>query len=192
MTRKTRQDWAVAGLGLLRAEGEDAVTLERLCAALGRTKGSFYHHFSDIAQLYEAMFEQWRATQTEAVIVASNAASTNPAQRARALHARVMTLDHELELAIRAWALRDERARRAVTEVDAERVAYLTKLRDAAGTPEAAIVAELEYLVFLGAQQRGLAGKSRRGARLAEVFEEAVEAWRARIKRSGAERREAS
>lgn len=154
---------------MLRDEGETALTLERLCAALGCTKGSFYHHFADTSQLYEAMFERWRVTQTDAVIAAAATPGKSPPPQR--LHARVVGLDHKLERALRAWALRDERARKAVARIDDQRVAFLSKMHADAGTPDAPVVAELEYLVFLGAQQRGVAGRSRRGADLAALFD---------------------
>ena len=41
--------------------GIEAVRVEPLAIHLGVTKGSFYLHFKDCAELHVAMFEQWSA-----------------------------------------------------------------------------------------------------------------------------------
>src|SRR5688500_82529 len=42
--RWTREDWVELAVARLKADGAGALTLEALCLAAGRTKGSFYHH----------------------------------------------------------------------------------------------------------------------------------------------------
>jgi AcrR family transcriptional regulator len=43
------EDWIQAGYTLLAEEGIKALKLDRLCARVGATKGSFYWHFTDMA-----------------------------------------------------------------------------------------------------------------------------------------------
>jgi len=81
----TRADWVAAGLELLRDGGEDAVTVDRLCATLGRTKGSFYHHFEDSAAYQGALLEHWANLHTELPIAAAGRLHVHAA---RALHRR--------------------------------------------------------------------------------------------------------
>ncbi len=66
--RLSREAWATAGLRALTAGGVAAVAVEPLAAALGTTKGSFYWHFSDRAELVRAALELWELEQTSAVI----------------------------------------------------------------------------------------------------------------------------
>ena len=49
--RLGRDDWLALGLERLAAEGPRALRLENICAAAGRTRGSFYHHFRDHDEL---------------------------------------------------------------------------------------------------------------------------------------------
>lgn len=51
----------------LKTEGASAVTLDQLCLAAGRTRGSFYHHFSSIDLLHVAVAERWYDTHTESI-----------------------------------------------------------------------------------------------------------------------------
>jgi AcrR family transcriptional regulator len=152
MARTSGADWLECGLRVLRDGGESALTIERLCSELSRTKGSFYHHFRDVDAYLHALLELWEAEQTALPIEQANAAE--PAQRRRALDVAVHALDMKLDLAVRAWGLRDSRARAFVARVDERRVAYLTELADAElPLRDRRTLARLEYVAFLGAQQ---------------------------------------
>jgi AcrR family transcriptional regulator len=158
--RTLKEDWLDAGLTLLREGGEDALTIDNLCAPLGRTKGSFYHHFADAAAFLDALLQHWADKQTEAPIIAAESGRT-ARQRRQKLEASVRQLDMKLDLAVRAWALRDPRARKVLREVDARRVAYLEGLHRSAMSARGAgaarveplVLARLEYAAFVGAQQ---------------------------------------
>jgi AcrR family transcriptional regulator len=142
------EDWVTVGLRLLRDGGEDAITIDRLCAALGRTKGSFYHHFSDIAAYHAALLDAWARLHTELLIAAADRAA-EPGQRRTLLYRAVRDVDLGLELAVHAWAVRSPVARAAVSRVHDRRIAYLAAL--AGGGPDAQKRAEIEYAGFIGA-----------------------------------------
>jgi len=153
MARTNKGDWIESGLVLLRTAGEHALTIDRLCTALGRTKGAFYHHFESADAFASALLEAWEERHTEAPIdVASREDSL--AARRRTLDATVNALDWPLDLAVRGWALRDHNARVVVSRVDARRIAYLESLLPRT-LPRArrTAIATLEYAAFLGAMQ---------------------------------------
>ena len=150
-TRLAPTDWCDAGLALLRDDGMSALTVDRMCTALERSKGSFYHHFRDLDAFLTRLLVRWEETLTEAPIAFAAAADAD--QRAARLDDAVARLDHRLDLAVRAWGLRDARARAAVARVDARRMAYLTELHAAGNADGARASARLEYLAFVGAQQ---------------------------------------
>jgi AcrR family transcriptional regulator len=154
VSRLAREDWLDAGLALL-AEGAEAdqksITIERLCERLERTKGSFYHHFEDIAAYQVALLERWQSRHTEALIEDSRAAGEGQARGER-LRSRVASADLRIERAIRSWAELDAAARAAVKQVDKRRLAYLTELARARfpDPAKATIAARIEYAMFVG------------------------------------------
>ena len=154
MARTTRTDWLDAGLALLREGGEDAVTVEKMCARLERTKGAFYHHFEDMDDCLDSLLDHWAGRQTLAPIAVSETGRT-PHERRRLLERTVRGLDMVLERAVRAWALRAKRAERVLEKIDTRRVEYLAELYAAEGVRKgkARVLAGLEYSAFVGALQ---------------------------------------
>jgi AcrR family transcriptional regulator len=182
MARTTREDWIDAGLTLLREAGEHALTLERLCAAIGRTKGSFYHHFASMPELSRALLEAWEQRHTD-VPIASSSGDADLGKRRKQLHATVKQLDWELDLTVRGWSLRDDAVREAVARVDARRIAYLESLlprRISAARRRA--IATLQYTAFLGGMQldptRTRGDEARSEALLYEVLGQLIDGKR--------------
>ncbi len=151
--RRSKTDWLDLGLKLLRDEGEQALTLERLCQNLGLTRGSFYHHFKNVAAYRTALLEHWLDTLTEAPIRQTQDAA-DPLEELEAL---VQDLDHALDLAFRTWAQRSTEVAAALHTVDARRVGYLAGLHRHAGHAQPEQLAELTYAFFVGTQVLGWA-----------------------------------
>lgn len=168
----TRGEWIAAGIALLRDEGEDALTIERLCKRLDRTKGSFYHHFTDAGAFADALLAHWLDALTVRIIEQAERGDDPRSALAR----ETRNVDVGLELAIRAWSLRDPRARRVMADVDARRVAYLESLWRRSTTPaRARALAHIEYAAFVGAQQLYRDMGSRRVRELERVAYEALD-----------------
>ena len=79
-----REDWARAALDAMAAGGVSAVKVETLAPTLGASKGSFYWHFADRADLIEAAVALWEESETEAIIE-SLADADDPRDRLRRL-----------------------------------------------------------------------------------------------------------
>lgn len=172
--RSTPADWCRAGLGLLRDEGPRAVTVERLCAALGRTKGSFYHHFRDLPDFQAALLADWEELHTGRPIAAASRAEGR-ARRSALLDAVALGIDHDLDRAVRAWGRHDGRVQEAVRRVDARRMGTLADLHRALGRSDPRGLAELEYAVFLGAQELELMADAERGPALRRALAAALQ-----------------
>ena len=144
-------EWLDQGLSVLSRQGDAGLTLERLCRLLGKTKGSFYHHFEDIHAYHQALLEHWRARHTRSLIAATAPLPTAAARRA-ALDRLALSLDPRIEMAIRAWAQTDRRTAGVVAAVDRERIDYLSELHRQHGfAPTAAEeLAIIEYTTFVG------------------------------------------
>jgi AcrR family transcriptional regulator len=147
--------------------------VERLCAALEKTKGSFYHHFSELDGFYGELLAWWERELTEKPIELSEREATLK-ERAQRLDRVVRRLDHELDLAVRAWARRDERARLAMARVDARRLAYLAELYAGSGARSARMLAAIEYAAFVGAQQLGQFSNGEQAMALSKALRRAL------------------
>ena len=84
MVALPRVDWVEAGLAALRGAGFDVIAVEPLAKSLGATKGSFYWHFADRAELVAAVLELWEQRETTDVI-ARFSAIVDPRERLQAL-----------------------------------------------------------------------------------------------------------
>jgi AcrR family transcriptional regulator len=154
----TKVDWLNAGLRLLADEGAPAVTIDRLTAKLGLSKGSYYHHFQGVGGFRAALLEHFEALFTTRLI---DTVEEDPGATAEVKLVRLMELvlagpeDAKLEIAVRAWALQDGEARQAQERVDRARTQYLQKL--CRGLDSILIapdrLAELLYLILVGAEQ---------------------------------------
>lgn len=174
--RVSRKDWCMAGLSVLRDQGHQALTIERVCGLLHKTKGSFYHHFGSLDAYHEAVLAQWEADLTEQPIaIASRENGTQ--KKAEKLDDVVAKLDHRVDRAVRAWALYDERARAAMRRVDERRIGYLAELYRASGRPEPALFAELEYTAFVGGQHLDCFERPEAAARLNQALRAALTVW---------------
>ena len=69
----TRQAWVNAAYGTFLTDGLAAVRVEPLARSLGATKGSFYWHFADRAELVRAVVDRWEAERTDATIALAQA-----------------------------------------------------------------------------------------------------------------------
>ncbi|HSX62265.1 MAG TPA: TetR/AcrR family transcriptional regulator [Tahibacter sp.] len=154
MPRRTDVDWIAVGLGLLVEHGHARLTVADLCARSGRTKGSLYHHYPDMAAFRAALLNTWRERHTVRLIEEAER-EANVDGKVRVLDALAHGLDLPLERAIRNWAAHGAQAREVVQAVDRERIAYLMRLcrEEGCSAAEARDQATLTYALFLGLQQ---------------------------------------
>ena len=145
----SRADWLDRALAVLVEEGVEAVQVTRLARALEVTRGSFYWHFRDRADLLEALIEEWRHRNSGVMIEAlANAASLADG----ILSLFSVWVDHQLfdprlDQAMRDWARRSEEVRAVVTAEDDNRIAAIAAFFQRFGydDPEAFIRARVLY-----------------------------------------------
>lgn len=137
-----REDWILAAQRVLVKGGVDAVRVDLLAKELGITRGSFYYHFENRGELLEAILSHWRMRATEDVIQFLRQSDRPPRQQLAhllelPLHGQSAREAAAIELGIRAWARRDEQARKAIDEVDRHRLNYIEGLLIQAGAAQA-------------------------------------------------------
>lgn len=108
----------------------DAVRVDVIAKIMEVTRGSFYWHFKDREDLLSRVLLSWQEAQTEQIIARYRKQGVHADDLIRELvelpfHGRAAAKGASVELAIRAWARRDDMARRIVDAVDAKRLVYL-------------------------------------------------------------------
>ena len=148
----TPETWIEAATAVLVDEGIDHLRVDVLAGQLGVTRGSFYWHFRDRDDLLRRVLLAWSERATEQLTRRLESASFDPREQLRDVislpfRGRAAARAARIELAIRAWARRDEMARQAVDEADAARLAYHAQVFGALGfaADEAAMRAFLLY-----------------------------------------------
>jgi AcrR family transcriptional regulator len=131
--RWTRDDWIVFGLDVLEKDGLAAVRIEELARRGQRTPGSFYAHFKTRDELLEAMLDAWLEFKVENSMRIDSQLFHTGKFALESLVTRLIGGGFQLarihlELAIRDWALKDERARKAVMQVDSTRLTNSTAM----------------------------------------------------------------
>lgn len=124
--RTPRDRWVDAGLDALAAGGPDAVRVEALATELGVTKGGFYGHFPNREALLTALLDEWERRVTDVVLRRVEAAGGAAAAKMR--RAGALTFSEEvlpIDLAVRAWAHRDESVAARLRHVDNVRIGLL-------------------------------------------------------------------
>ena len=142
------------GLDLLAEQGFRGLTIAALCERLGVTKGSFYHHFRDMAEFVDQLLEHW-AREHASRLIALSESITDPTERYDLLEGIAVGLPHGAEAAIRAWSWTNETVAAVLRKVDAARLDHLTESGVAAGeSPERArLMALISLGVLVGVQQ---------------------------------------
>jgi AcrR family transcriptional regulator len=156
----SRADWIGAARGLLVADGIDSLKITRLAAALGVTRGGFYWHFRDRADLLDAVLAQWERQNTRAIVGAADAALdlTSGILALFDVWVDAERFDPTLDGAMRDWARRSAKVRRAVEKADARRVRAIADLfaRDGYEATEAFIRARIIYFTQIGYYALGI------------------------------------
>ena len=134
----TPETWIDAATGVLEDQGIDHVRVDVLAKQLGVTRGSFYWHFRDREDLLRRVLGAWRERATVALTQRLEAPGQDARERLREaaslpFRGRAAAKAARIELAIRAWARRDEMAREAVDEADAARLAHHERIFTALG-----------------------------------------------------------
>src|SRR6266853_3449415 len=150
--RLSVSDWMRAARLALLHSGPNGVRVEPLARALRVTKGSFYWHFRDRADLLEALLAEWEA---EASLLSDAIGSSDPAADFRKILLEVARRTHASErgewpsdAAIFAWAAVDPVVAKRVNKGE---VIRMKLLRELTGRPD---VADLFYYAYQGLLHR--------------------------------------
>lgn len=155
----SRDAWLDAAATAIAEGGFDNVRVLTLAKRLGVTRGSFYWHYQDHAELITSFLDRWRDRRLRELVHLQPTSKDIETEVHRIVHMLLSepartTRRMRIELAVRDFARREPHAAKVVAEVDAARVAQTTSLlQNVSGDAQKARdMALLFYVATIGAQ----------------------------------------
>ena len=149
--RLTKADWVHHGLSTLAQHGPNALKIGGMAEALGVSRGSFYWHFRDSAELRTEILRHWEEGLTDAVL--RDLESRQKDQKPLLLLLKKAFIGNQnLHRAIRAWAVDDPVVAHVVEQADNRRIRYICDLLldNGVASDHAMPRAEFLYWAYLG------------------------------------------
>lgn len=159
--RLSRDDWLDAAYEAATERGFDSVRVLTIADVLGVTRGSFYWHFTDHADLIAELLERWRAQELQLNQALQADCTNDPAADLERLldsslaqpgsHSKNM----RFELAVRDLGRRDAQVAKLLAELDDARMSlFIHKFEHLTGDRKSATdLAALFYLAVVGCNQ---------------------------------------
>lgn len=160
-SKLTRNDWLDAAFNAVVEGGFEHVRVLALAQTLGVTRGSFYWHFTDHADLVAALLARWREQEAASEQLLQAAVTDDPQADLEQLldaalaHAGADLENMRFELALRGLGRRDPAVASLLVDVDRTRLGlFVSKFQRLTGDPKvAADLAALFYLAIVGSNQ---------------------------------------
>ena len=155
MKKLTKEAWFEQGFTILKAGGAADLTIENLTRKLHITKGSFYHHFKSRDDYFEKLLLFWEEKQTFDILEISRQKKTFKEINATLLRLSKENMDPEIEVAVRAWALRDPLARTFQERIDSQRMGFLRSMFSLMTDDPALVemISLIRYCLYIGSHQ---------------------------------------
>jgi AcrR family transcriptional regulator len=156
----------------LSAQGIESVRVEVLARDLAVSKGSFYWHFRDRNDLLEKLLVRWEDSELDWLKAA--AATGAAMQWANFIEKTSDPEGMRMEVALRAWARRDERVAARVAAIEKRKARLIVDVLREVGFTQAAAASgsELVLLICLGWLDRGTRDRQAQplGSNLSELL----------------------
>lgn len=153
----TRDTWLDAAGAAIAEGGFDDVRVLTLAKRLGVTRGSFYWHFNDHAELVVSFLNRWRDRRLAELEYLRASGDDTETELQRILRLALSepawnTRQMRVELAVRDFARRDAHAAKIVAEVDRGRIDHCSGLLEKIMTDKdsARDLALLLYVATIG------------------------------------------
>jgi len=155
MKKIDKTAWFEQGFKILKTSGAADLTIENLTKKLHKTKGSFYHHFKNRDDYFKKLLEFWEERQTFDIIKIKKQEKTFSSINETLLGLSKKNMDPDIEVAIRAWALRDPLARTFQERIDNQRMGFLRSMFSLmTDDPEQVeMISLIRYCFYIGSHQ---------------------------------------
>ncbi|WP_170385302.1 TetR/AcrR family transcriptional regulator [Ruegeria atlantica] len=124
----TRDDWLNVAMDVLISDGVDQIKVLSLAERMAVSRSSFYWYFKSRQELLDALLSRWQATNTAGLIAQAEAPADTITAAVCNVHRCVVNadlFDTALDFAVRDWARKSGKVRRALDQSDARRLEAL-------------------------------------------------------------------
>ncbi|NOD77224.1 MULTISPECIES: TetR/AcrR family transcriptional regulator [unclassified Ruegeria] len=124
----TRDDWLNVAMDVLISDGVDQIKVLNLAERMAVSRSSFYWYFKSRQELLDALLARWQATNTAALVAQAEASAETITAAVCNVHRCVVNtelFDTALDFAVRDWARKSGKVRRALDQSDARRLEAL-------------------------------------------------------------------
>ncbi|WP_170465765.1 TetR/AcrR family transcriptional regulator [Ruegeria arenilitoris] len=124
----TRDDWLNVAMDVLISDGVDQIKVLNLAERMAVSRSSFYWYFKSRQELLDALLARWQATNTAALVAQAEAPAETITGAVCNVHRCVVNtslFDTALDFAVRDWARKSGKVRRALDQSDARRLKAL-------------------------------------------------------------------
>ncbi|RBW53075.1 TetR/AcrR family transcriptional regulator [Ruegeria sp. A3M17] len=124
----TRDDWLNVAMDVLISDGVDQIKVLNLAERMAVSRSSFYWYFKSRQELLDALLARWHATNTAALVAQAKAPADTITAAVCNVHRCVVNtelFDTALDFAVRDWARKSGKVRRALDQSDARRLEAL-------------------------------------------------------------------
>lgn len=155
ITKVTADQWLFEARNALISDGINGVKVDRLSKTLAVTRGGFYHHFSNRADLLNRLLLNWE-TQNKFLPPKTEPLLKHDIPRYLNLmvdlHISEQQFSPAFDIAIREWGRIDEKVQCKIDEIDSSRISALSEIFTILGYRklEAEVRARVLYLHQIG------------------------------------------
>jgi len=144
-----------AATEILVEEGLENLSIVSLCARLRVSRGSFYHHFTSLADFEDSYIEHFERHRAAELLDEIDAAASFR-DRSEIAMRLAEKANFSAERAVRTWALTDDRVAAMLARVEHHYIEVIARsIRSAGGSPaQARDYAELVLAVWIGLVMR--------------------------------------
>ena len=124
----TRDDWLNVAMDVLISDGVDQIKVLNLAERMAVSRSSFYWYFKSRQELLDALLARWQATNTAALVAQAEAPAETITAAVCNVHRCVVNtdlFDTALDFAVRDWARKSGKVRRALDQSDTRRLEAL-------------------------------------------------------------------
>lgn len=124
----TRDDWLNVAMDVLISDGVDQIKVLNLAERMAVSRSSFYWYFKSRQELLDALLARWQATNTVALVKQAEAPAKTITGAVCNVHRCVVNtdlFDTALDFAVRDWARKSGKVRRALDQSDTRRLEAL-------------------------------------------------------------------